>query len=157
MIGAWILIVTLAACCALIVRADSGKDDWIEYIEQICEKKDLCPELVEAIIERESNWDPWAVNGDCVGLMQIDQLVHWRRAQQLGAENLIDPYDNIRVGISILEDLFEKYEDPAAVLMFYHAGYSDRMGIGAYQNGVISSYASEVLDRADELEREHGK
>ena len=56
-----------------------------------------------------------------------------------------------------LEDLAERYEDPAAALMFYNAGYSDKLGIRAYENGVISSYASEILERAAELERLHGK
>lgn len=94
---------------------------------------------------------------DCVGLMQVDQIIHWRRAQELNCLDLMDPYDNIRVGVSILEDLAERYEDPAAALMFYNAGYSDKLGIRAYENGVISSYASEILERAAELERLHGK
>ena len=41
--------------------------------------------------------------------------------------------------------------------MFYNAGYSDKLGIRAYENGVISSYASEILKRSEELERLHGK
>ena len=94
---------------------------------------------------------------DCVGLMQVDQIIHWRRAQERNCLDLMDPYDNIRVGVSILEDLAERYEDPAAALMFYNAGYSDKLGIRAYENGVISSYASEILERAAELERLHGK
>ena len=89
--------------------------------------------------------------------MQVDQIIHWRRAQELNCLDLMDPYDNIRVGVSILEDLAERYEDPAAALMFYNAGYSDKLGIRAYENGVISSYASEILERAAELERLHGK
>ena len=112
---------------------------------------------MEAVIERESGWDPTAVNGDCVGLMQVDQIIHWRRAQELNCLDLMDPYDNIRVGVSILEDLAERYEDPAAALMFYNAGYSGKLGIRAYEKGVISSYANEILERAAELERLHGK
>ena len=112
---------------------------------------------MEAIIEKESNWDPTAVNGDCVGLMQVDQIIHWRRAQELNCLDLMDPYDNIRVGVSILEDLIEKYGEAAPALMIYNAGYSDKFGIRAYENGVISSYANEILERSEELERLHGK
>lgn len=135
----------------------SDQDEWMEYIDKICADKGICQELVEAIIERESNWDPAAVNGSCVGLMQIDQLTHWPRMQSLGIADLSDPYDNILIGVSILEELFWKYEDPAAVLMFYNAGYSDKLGLGAYRRGEISDYALQVLERAAELERLHGK
>ena len=155
-----IVLILLMWCfgLALIVQAEhSRQDDWTEYIELVCLDSKICPELVEAIIEKESSWDPTAVNGDCVGLMQVDQIIHWRRAQELNCLDLMDPYDNIRVGVSILEDLIEKYGEAAPALMFYNAGYSDKLGIRAYENGVISSYASEILERAAELERLHGK
>lgn len=134
-----IVLILLMWCfgLALIVQAEhSRQDDWTEYIELICLDSKICPELVEAIIEKESSWDPTAVNGDCVGLMQVDQIIHWRRAQELNCLDLMDP---------------------AAALMFYNAGYSDKLGIRAYENGVISCYASEILARAAELERLHGK
>ena len=159
MAGIIIAVLILCGCVALVARAEGSdqKEDWIEYIEWTCVEKQISPELVEAVIERESGWDPTAINGDCVGLMQVDQIIHWRRAQELNCLDLMDPYDNIRVGVSILEDLAERYEDPAAALMFYNAGYSDKLGIRAYENGVISSYVSEILERAAELERLHGK
>ena len=57
---------------ALVVEARAEeKEAWIDYIEIICQERGICPELVEAIIERESGWDPEAVNGDCIGLMQV--------------------------------------------------------------------------------------
>ena len=31
------------------------KENWINYIEIICQDKHICPELVEAIIESESS------------------------------------------------------------------------------------------------------
>ena len=112
-----IVLILLMWCfgLALIVQAEhSRQDDWTEYIELVCLDSKICPELVEAIIEKESSWDPTAVNGDCVGLMQVDQIIHWRRAQELNCLDLMDPYDNIRDGVSILEDLAERYEDPAS-------------------------------------------
>ena len=155
-----IVLILLIWCfgLALIVQAEhSRQDEWTEYIELICLDSKICPELVEAVIERESGWDPTAVNGDCVGLMQVDQIIHWKRAQDMGVCTLMDPYDNIRVGISILEDLLKKYGEPAPALMYYNAGYSEVCGITAYNNGVISDYANEILARSAELEREHGK
>lgn len=158
MIIAVLLIMIIACGCAMVSMAGSShQDDWEEYIEKICAERNICPELVEAMIEQESSWNPKTINGNCIGLMQIDQTCHWLRMQKLGVADLMDPYENILVGVDILEDLFKKYEDPAAVLMFYNAGYSDKSGLGAYDQGKMSSYATQVLERAAELERLHGK
>ena len=70
---------------------------------------------------------------------------------------MTDPYDNIYVGVTILEELLNKYGEAAPTLMFYNAGYSDNYGIGAYEDEKLSNYADEILKRAEELERLHGK
>ena len=70
---------------------------------------------------------------------------------------MTDPYDNIYVGVTILEEMLQKYGEAAPALMFYNAGYSDNYGAGAYEDGKLSNYADEILKRAEELERLHGK
>lgn len=158
MVVAMMLIVLLVCGFGVVALAgSSNENDWVEYIEQVCAERHICPELVEAIIETESSWDPQAVNGTCIGLMQINQTYHWTRMQKLGVTDLADPYENILVGVDILSDLFARYQDPAAVLMFYNAGYSEVCGLGAYNAGHISGYAVRILERAAELERLHGK
>lgn len=159
MVGIAISTLILCGCLALVVKAEQKdqKEEWIEYIGTICEEKQISPELIETVIERESNWNPDAQNGECVGLMQVDQVIHWKRAQNMGVCTLKDPYDNIRVGISILEDLLKKYGEPAPALMYYNAGYSEVCGITAYNNGMISRYANEIMERSAELECLHGK
>lgn len=153
-----VLILLLLAGSRLIGRAeDRDQEDWKAYIETLCEERSICPELVEAIIERESSWDPEAVNGDCIGLMQISQISQWPRMQKLGVVDLKDPYENILMGVDLLEELFQKYEDPAAVLMYYNAGYSDKSGLGAYLWDEMSDYALQVLEQAAQLERACGK
>lgn len=145
----------LFAGFAMIANAGSDhQGDWQEYIEQLCEDKDISPELVEALIERESTWNPEAVNGNCIGLMQVDKNIY---KDLIGSRNLTDPYDNIQIGVEILEELLHKYGEAAPALMFYNAGYSDNYGIGAYEDGTLSNYADEILKRAAELERLHGK
>ena len=152
------LILFLLAGSVLIGRAEAREqENWKEYMEALCEERHICPELVEAIIERESSWDPGAVNGDCVGLMQISRFSQRSRMRKLGVTDLKDPYENILVGVDLLEELYQQYEDNAAVLMYYNAGYSDRYGLGAYLWDEMSDYAQEVLARAAELERVHGK
>ena len=88
-ISVFILLIVLA----FTVRAEQKdqKEEWIEYIGSICEEKQISPELVEAVIERESNWNPDAQNGECIGLMQVDQVIHWKRAQDMGVQSLMDP------------------------------------------------------------------
>ena len=152
-----IVLILLMWCfgLALIVQAEhSRQDDWTEYIELICLDSKICPELVEAIIEKESSWDPSAVNGNCVGLMQVNKEIH---KELIGDRDMTDPYDNIYVGVTILEELLHKYGEAAPALMFYNAGYSDNYGIGAYEDEKLSNYADEILKRAEELERLHGK
>ena len=109
---------------------------------------------MEALIERESTWNPEAVNGNCIGLMQVDKNIY---KDLIGSRNLTDPYDNIQIGVEILEELIHKYGEVAPALMFYNAGYSDNYGVGAYEDGKLSNYADEILKRAEELERLHGK
>lgn len=155
MITAVVIVILLFAGFALIANAGSDhQGDWQEYIERLCEDKDILPELVEAMIEKESSWDPAAVNGNCVGLMQVNKEIH---KELIGDRDMKDPYDNIYVGVTILEELLHKYGEAAPALMFYNAGYSDNYGVGAYEDGKLSNYAEEILKRAAELERLHGK
>ena len=150
-----IIAVLLFVGFAMIAKAGSDhQGDWQEYIERLCEDKDILPELVEAMIEKESSWDPAAVNGNCGGLMQVDKGIH---KELIGDRDMTDPYVNIYVGVTILEELLHKYGEAAPALMFYNAGYSDNYGVGAYEDGTLSNYAEEILKRAAELERLHGK
>lgn len=137
----------------------TDKEKWLAYIEEVCEERNICPELVEAIIERESSWRPNVTNGECIGLMQINPKYQKERLEKFGlvAADLTDPYDNILVGTDYLLELFEKYEDVYAVLQFYNAGYSDKYGLGAWEDGRYSDYAIEVSERSAELERANGK
>lgn len=132
------------------VRAETV-DDWEEYIEVVCQEYNVCPELVQAVIERESGWDPKAENEGCEGLMQIEPLFHQGRMERLGVTDLRDPYDNILVGVDFLAELFRQYHEIYPVLMFYNAGYSEKEGLLAYEKGYISDYAREVDLRAREL------
>lgn len=135
------------------VEAAEHKADLEQYIEILC-APDICPEFVEALIERESRWNPEAVNGDCIGLMQISERWHKDRMRALGAKDLKDPFDNIDVGVDYLRELFERYEDPGMVLMIFNG---DSRAKELQATGNLSEYAEWILTRSAELEREHGK
>lgn len=150
-----LITVLLVVIWSITVEARENElEEWRDYAENVAEEYGICPELVEAVIERESSWQPDAVNGSCIGLMQINPEYHADRLDCLGVENLLDPYDNILVGIDFLAELFGEYEDTYAVLMYYNAGYD---GLQDWRAGKYSNYAVEVAKRAEELEREHGK
>lgn len=150
-----LFIILLIVIWSITVDArESDLEEWRDYIEIVAVDYNICPELVEAVIERESSWRPDAVNGPCIGLMQINPANHAERMERLGVEDLMDPYDNILVGTDFLAELFWEHEDPYAVLMYYNAGTA---GLRDWRAGKYSDYAVEVAARSAELEREHGK
>ncbi len=150
-----IIIGALAAVGILMfagIRVDAKVDElesWQAYIEVVCEQKNICPELVQALIETESNWDPDARNGDCVGLMQISEYWHQDRMERLGVTDLTDPYDNILVGGDYLQELTCRYVDQTMVLMIYNG---DSRAWRFWETGEMSEYAAKILERAAELE-----
>ena len=149
-----IIIIVLAFAVAVIdrkVEAAERQEELEEYIEAICEPRNICPELIEATIERESRWNPKAVNGDCMGLMQISERWHRERMERLGVTDLFDPYDNILVGVDYMAELFERYEDPGMVLMVYNG---DSRAKDLQATGNLSEYAERILTRSAELERD---
>lgn len=139
---------------SLETTAAEPDNSLLAYVEVVAADYNICPEFIEAVIERESRWDPDAVNGDCIGLMQISARWHKDRMERLGTADLTDPRDNILVGVDYLAELFDKYEDPGMVLMVYNGDSRAKI----YQKtGELSDYAAGILERAEELERRNGK
>lgn len=118
---------------------------------------DICPEFLIAIAKKESTFDPKAVNGSCTGLMQVSLYWHRTRMEECGVteEEMWEIDGNMHVAADYLRDLFEKYDDPAAVLMAYNGDHR----LEAYLKGEceMSGYAREILDTSYELEQKHGK
>ena len=127
-------------------------------VKQICNEignqYGICPELLIAIIEKESAGNPNAENNGCKGLMQIYEKYPTDRMTRLGVTNLYDERSNILVGTDYIRELFEKYNDVATVLMVYHG---EKNAVQKGNNGQISDYASSILERSAELERLNGK
>ena len=112
---------------------------YVKYCEEAGAEFGIQPEFLEAFIEAESSGNARASNGKCKGLMQIYEVVHKDRMRKMGITDIYDPKSNIRLGGSIIVDLFEAYgDDTAKVVMMY--------------NG-----SSNAKRRAAELERLHGK
>lgn len=127
------------------------EDDLQTYIFEQAEDKGVDPAIVIAIIKRESNFDILAVGdeGNSLGLMQIQPRWSIDRMKELECDNLLDPYQNVKVGIDILADLMEEEEPLEWVLMAYNGGnaYADRLA----REGRVSEYARDVIKMSEEL------
>lgn len=130
-------------------------EEYTQYCEEAGRIYNICPELLEAIIEAESGGDPDAVGqaGE-IGLMQIYPRYHVERSQRLNVYDLFEPEGNILVGADYLAELFAEYQDMGTVLMIYN-GVEDAKLRG--NNGDYTDYAEEIMQRVEELERLHGK
>ena len=121
------------------------------YIDDVADRYHICPELLEAMIEQESNGQADVVSaGGDVGLLQINPKWHRERMDKLGVTDLTDPYSNIVVAADYLAELFEQYEDLPMVLMTYN-GSSDAKW--RWQSGSYTDYADTIMERTQELER----
>ena len=114
------------------------------------------PELLEAVCWKESRYQEGITDKSrtCFGLMQIKASCHRDRMKRLGVIDLYDIDSNVHVGADILADLFDEYEDAGTVLMIYHG---EKGAVGKAKRGKISSYASDILELSDELEKAHKK
>lgn len=119
-----------------------------------CEKHNIAPSIIIAMIERESNYKADAVgdNGNSLGLMQIQPRWNAERMERLGCTDLLDPYQNVTVGIDVLVELIEKDTDLYWVLMAYNGGQA--YATKNMKNETYSDYALYVVERATELDKE---
>lgn len=125
-----------------------------ELAEQVGEAYGICPELLQAIAWRESNYQEKAEGTGCSGLMQVAEHWHRERMEKLQVKDLYNPEGNMLVAADYLAELFEKYEDPGMVLMVYNG---DSRAEEYQQTGELSAYAAAILEKSAQLERAHGK
>ena len=109
-----------------------------------CEKHGVDPAVVIAMCFRESTYRADAIgdNGRSFGLMQIQERYHKERMVRLGVTDLLDPVQNVTVGIDFLAELLEKYGDVEKALTAYNRGH---------YAGAVTQYAVKVLEVAGEL------
>ena len=101
-----------------------------------------------AVIAKESSFRPDVDSGSSVGLMQINRINHGWLSEEVGFTDFWDPEQNVTAGLYILHDLFEKYEDPALVLMAYNMGETGAKKL--WDKGIYTSdYAEAVLQQAE--------
>lgn len=125
-----------------------------DYTRKICEEYGNVDEtLVYALIKQESNFRVKALgdNGRSKGLMQIQEIWHKKRMKKLGVDSLMTAKGNIRVGIDILSEKIDKYDDLGKALTAYNAGdggaYKYYFSKGIYAN----DYAKKIIKNKDKF------
>ncbi len=126
------------------------------YTYILCKQYGVDYPLVVALIEHESGYvfDKTGDDGNSIGYMQIYESAHTDRMERLNCTNLMNPYQNVKVGIDYLAKLIEKYGTKQDALAAYN--YGER---GArkhlWNNGIyVYSYNESIMNRAKELEEE---
>lgn len=135
-----LMIIPFLLLVSLPVKAGSN-DTWIPQSQiDLCEslgaEYGICPELLEAIIERESSGKMEATNGSCYGICQINGAV-W------GYE-----YDTEEKQIRKACEMLIGYECEVDEALARYQGQ---------RNPKYEGYVEKVLTRSHELEVIHGK
>ena len=127
--------------------------DLQEHIKGLCDDYGVDMPLVLAIIGQESNYRPDAVgdNGNSLGLMQIQPRWHQARMDDLGVTDLLEPYQNVTVGIDLLAELMSENKGTEWAVTAYNAGADTADCNKAI--GIRSEYAECVLRLMNETER----
>lgn len=118
-------------------------------VQEHAARQSLRPDLVRAVIQVESGFNPWARSPKgAMGLMQLMPAT----ARELGVRNAYDPEENVRGGTEYLRQLLDKYEgNEELALAAYNAGSGavDRYGrrVPPYQE--TKDYVRKVGSAAD--------
>ena len=121
-----------------------------QMILEKCEEYNIDFAFTMAVIFKESSFKPNVISSDGgdYGLMQINKINHKWLSEQLGITDFLDPEQNVTAGLYMLRQLFEKYEDPALVLMAYNMGEGGAKK--QWDKGIYTSdYADAVLQQAE--------
>jgi soluble lytic murein transglycosylase-like protein len=118
------------------------------FIEQYAQSLGVSADLVRAVIQAESNFNPRAVSAKgAMGLMQLMPAT----ARELGVSDPFHPEQNIRGGVTYLARLLAKYDQNVELaLAAYNAGAGN---VERYGNAVppfreTRAYVKKITGRA---------
>lgn len=128
-------------------------EDLQDHIFLECEFYDVDPALIISIIKKESEFRDWVIgdNGRSYGLMQIQERWHEERMDRLQVTDLLNPYQNITVGVDYFAELLDTEKGVEWALMAYNGGPSYANKLRA--KNIVSNYVKTVLGYCETLGR----
>ncbi len=129
------------ACAAETMTVRAYSERWAHYYADVYR---VPRELVEAVIQAESSWDPLAVSRKgAAGLMQLMP----ETAARFGVKDLFAIPENIRGGVAYLAFLIRLFRgNLRLVTAAYQAGESSILSRGLeYSSREVFQYVSRVL------------
>jgi len=168
------LLIFLVAAGQKDIKAESDLD---LYLSECCEEQGISYELMESIAFQESSMDFETVDtassekldysfnarnvtkySDCRGIFQIS-TIHTELFDEydVTAEDLYDPYISIKLATVYMGTLAEEYPDSPCMALMIYSGIPEHRASERDMAGDYPKYVTEVLNRAAELEKAHGK
>ncbi len=119
-----------------------------EYTYRQGAEKGLDYALMLGIMEQESDFRFNVVSGGNYGLFQINEINFPKLRSEIGTDDLLNPYQNIRAAAYLLGELKAKYEADSMVLMAYNKGEGGARRF--WQKGVYGTdYTKGVFEKAE--------
>ena len=124
----FLIFIILIIVIFFIVAKIIYKDDYINIVNEECEKYNIDKYEILSIIKAESDFNPEAISSkNAIGLMQLTpETANWC-AEKLDMDkveesDLLKPEINIKLGIYYYNYLLERYSDMNTALAAYNAG-----------------------------------
>ena len=83
------------------------------------------PKIIAAQVFVESSFNPAAVNGRSVGLMQVNLSV-WKKELNIDESRMTEPFYNLNMGLKILRIYLNKTGNIWDALFMYNNGYKHK-------------------------------
>jgi soluble lytic murein transglycosylase-like protein len=127
------------------IDSQAGMD---AFIKKVAARHNVSPDLVAAVIEAESEFNPRAVSRrGARGLMQLMP----KTAKTLGVDDPFDPRENIEAGVRHLRALMDRFGDNLPlVLAAYNAGevaVIKHRGVPPYRE--TRAYVKRIMKKLD--------
>jgi hypothetical protein len=132
-------------------------EDLQDYIRSLSEEYEVPMELILAIIEVESSFNPNAVSGtDDYGYMQINSVNFDSLSEELGITNFFDPQQNILCGIYIISQHLKATDgDITKALMRYNNGPTGAKRL--WEQGIYSTRHTDKINTAYEFYKKESR
>ena len=136
-----------------VIESVSLSDELQQHINNLASENGIDKYIIYAMIKHESGYRTDAIgdNGNSIGLMQVQPKYHRARMDRLGVTDLVDPYQNVIVGVDYLAEMLERYEgNMTKALTAYNCGIG---GAEKYFSQGIdaNTYTKKILVYAKEL------